>query len=223
MQEKRNGNRPCRFGKLKTRCNNLRGNAFTREGPVRISGGVARGIPLKVPKGDAVRPATDGLRQSVFSSLGARVVGARTLDLCAGSGAYGLEALSRGSAGGVAVEKSAKAVACLRENIAAVSKSTGVGAECVRVAACDLAQWTPPEGFVADLVFVDPPYDQIEALAPAIFACATRATQGAADPLVIFEMPGEQSVSSPEWLEIKRIGRGARQPSAVVFGRRERK
>ncbi|WP_404424336.1 RsmD family RNA methyltransferase [Nibricoccus sp. IMCC34717] len=221
MQKKRNGNRCRRFGKIKTRCNNLRGSVFTREARVRISGGVARGIPLKVPKGDAVRPATDGLRQSVFSSLGGRVVGARTLDLCAGSGAYGLEALSRGAAGGVAVEKSAKAVACLRENIAAVAKSAGLAGDVVRVAACDLAQWTPPEGFVADLVFVDPPYERIQALAPAIFACATRATQGAAEPLVIFEMPGEQSVSHPEWLEIKRIGRGGgRQPSAVVFGRK---
>src|SRR5258705_11275862 len=67
---------------------------------MRISGGVARGIPLVVPKGDAVRPATDGMRQAVFSSLGGRVVDACFLDLFAGSGAYGLEALSRGAAGG---------------------------------------------------------------------------------------------------------------------------
>ena len=56
---------------------------------MRISGGAARGIPLAVPKGEAVRPATDGMRQAVFSSLGARVVGARFWDLFAGSGAYG--------------------------------------------------------------------------------------------------------------------------------------
>ena len=86
---------------------------------MRISGGGARGIPLAVPKGDAVRPATDGMRQSVFSSLGARVVGARFLDLFAGSGGYGLEALSRGAAGGVFVEQNAKAAACVRQNIAA--------------------------------------------------------------------------------------------------------
>src|SRR5882672_12911244 len=92
-------------------------------GAMRISGGVARGIPLAVPKGDAVRPATDGMRQAAFSSLGARVVGARFLDLFAGSGAYGLEALSRGAAGGVFVEQNAKAAACVRQNIAAVCKS----------------------------------------------------------------------------------------------------
>ncbi len=56
---------------------------------MRISGGLARGIELSVPRGDAVRPATDGMRQAVFSSLGARVAGARFVDLFAGSGAYG--------------------------------------------------------------------------------------------------------------------------------------
>src|SRR4051812_8858684 len=60
-------------------------NYCVREGVMRISGGGARGIPLLVPKGDAVRPATDGLRQALFSSLAERVVGARFLDLFAGS------------------------------------------------------------------------------------------------------------------------------------------
>ena len=72
---------------------------------MRITGGLARSIPLILPKGDAVRPATDALRQAVFSSLAARVAGARFLDLFAGSGAYGLEALSRGASSGVFVEK----------------------------------------------------------------------------------------------------------------------
>ena len=92
---------------------------------MRISGGVARGIPLVVPKGDAVRPATDGMRQAVFSSLGARVPGAHFLDLFAGSGSYGLEALSRGAAGGIFVEKNVKAAACVRQNIAVVCKCIG--------------------------------------------------------------------------------------------------
>jgi hypothetical protein len=68
---------------------------------MRISGGAARGAVLAVPKGDAVRPATDGMRQAVFSALGARLAGARFADLFAGSGGYGLEAWSRGAAGGV--------------------------------------------------------------------------------------------------------------------------
>src|SRR6186713_1475308 len=90
---------------------------------MRISGGGARGITLAVPKGDAVRPATDGMRQSVFSSLGARVTGARFLDLFAGSGGYGLEALSRGAAGGVFVEQNARTAGFIRDNLTAVCKS----------------------------------------------------------------------------------------------------
>src|SRR5580658_3909094 len=89
-------------------------NSQRGKGPVRISGGLARGIELAVPRGGAVRPATDGMRQAVFSSLGSRVEGARFVDLFAGSGAYGLEALSRGASGGTFVERSARASSCLR-------------------------------------------------------------------------------------------------------------
>ena len=92
---------------------------------MRITGGQARGIPLTLPKGDAVRPATDALRQAVFSSLAARVPGVRFLDLFAGSGAYGLEALSRGDSGAVFVEKDARTAGFIRGNIAAVCKSLG--------------------------------------------------------------------------------------------------
>jgi len=126
---------------------------------MRISGGQARGIPLVVPKGDAVRPATDGMRQAAFSSLGAFVVGARFLDLFAGSGAYGLEALSRGAAGGVFVEKNAKAAACLRQNLAAVCKSLGREESGVEVFLAD-ALTGPVGDAVPDVVFIDPPYGE---------------------------------------------------------------
>src|SRR6185312_16226040 len=59
---------------------------------MRITGGFARGVPLVVPKGEAVRPATDAMRQAVFSSIASWISGAKFLDLFAGSGAYGLEA-----------------------------------------------------------------------------------------------------------------------------------
>jgi len=75
-----------------------------------------------------VRPATDALRQALFSSIGARVEGARFLDLFAGSGAYGLEALSRGAMGGLFVERDRRAVTCLEKNLAAVCKSLGQSA-----------------------------------------------------------------------------------------------
>ncbi len=90
---------------------------------MRITGGRARGIPLHAPRGRETRPATDQLREAVFSSLGPRVEGARVADLFAGTGSYGLEALSRGATSGCFVENNRQALVCLRANLAAVLRS----------------------------------------------------------------------------------------------------
>ncbi|MDR2676021.1 MAG: RsmD family RNA methyltransferase [Opitutaceae bacterium] len=216
---------------------------------MRITGGIARGIPLVVPKGDAVRPATDGMRQAVFSSLAARVPGAWFLDLCAGSGAYGLEAVSRGAAGGVFVEKNAKAAACLRRNIEAVCKSAaGAGganpksqnpnpktlpgkagslaipdpnpaAARFTIAQTDALTWTPAPGAPPPgLVFIDPPYEIIPEFAPRIFAMLAVHLAPHPDPVIIFEMPGELTLAAPPgWECVKRLGKGARQPTAAFY------
>lgn len=185
---------------------------------MRISGGGARGVVLSVPKGDAVRPATDGMRQSVFSSLAACVPGARFLDLFAGSGSYGLEALSRGAAGGVFVEKNAKAAGCLKENLAAVCRSLGGGARDVRVLQGDVLEWPLGAiGFVPDLVFVDPPYDVIPEVGPKLFERLEREYRGKGDPLVVFEMPGEMKLEPAGWTCLKRLGGGVRQPTVAFF------
>jgi 16S rRNA (guanine966-N2)-methyltransferase len=185
---------------------------------MRISGGRARGIPLVAPKGDAVRPATDGMRQAVFSSIAARLEGGRFWDLFAGSGAYGLEALSRGASGGVFVEKNAKAVACLRRNIASVCKSLGCDEGVVRVEQGDALKVRVAAGVGApDLVFVDPPYEIIESVAPALFAGLTEALAEKADPVIVFEMPGELNLDPENWTAVHRLGKGARQPTVVFF------
>ncbi|MBS0661973.1 MAG: RsmD family RNA methyltransferase [Verrucomicrobia bacterium] len=182
---------------------------------MRISGGGARGIQLVVPKGDAVRPATDGMRQAAFSSLGGFVTGAHFLDLFAGSGAYGLEALSRGAAGGVFVEQNAKAVACLRRNVAVVCKSLGRDESDVAVFQGD-AMAVPTNG-VPDLVFVDPPYEVILEVAPKLFARLAEVLAPKPDALVVFEMPGEIEIAPPGWDQLKRLGKGARQPTVNFF------
>lgn len=184
---------------------------------MRISGGQARGITLLVPKGDAVRPATDGMRQAVFSSLATRLAGARFLDLFAGSGAYGLEAFSRGAAGGVFVEKNARTTACLRQNIAAVERSMKVPGGELRVTNADAltAPWT--EAAPPDLVFVDPPYEIIAAVAPRLFARLTELLEAHADPVIVFEMPGGRNLAAPGWTEVKRLGKGAHQPTVAFF------
>ena len=184
---------------------------------MRISGGGARGITLAVPRGDTVRPATDGMRQSVFSSLGERVVGARFLDLFAGSGAYGLEAVSRGAAGGVFVEKSAKAVACLRANITAVCKSLGRNAAELSVLQMDAAQAPVGGAGTPDLIFIDPPYDIIASIASNLFSRIAAFPKDGSDRLVVFEMPGEIELAPEGWTCVKRLGKGARQPTVAFF------
>src|SRR6266513_6359050 len=86
---------------------------------MRIIGGTAGGRLLKVPKGFDVRPTPDLVRQAVFHSLGARVEGARVLELFAGTGALSLECLSRGAVRAVCVEKSDRHAGFIRENLAA--------------------------------------------------------------------------------------------------------
>ena len=182
---------------------------------MRITGGQARGIPLNLPKGDAVRPATDALRQSVFSSIAAYVPGARFLDLFAGSGAYGLEAFSRGAEAGIFVEKDAHTAAFIKQNIASVCKSLGKPQSLLRVVTADATSTMP--GDPPDLVFVDPPYEIIPEVAPKIFAKLAPLLTGKPDALLIFEMPGELDLASPGWIAVKRLGKGGRQPTAVIF------
>ncbi len=87
---------------------------------MRIIGGTAAGLLIKVPKGQDVRPTADLVRQAVFNSLGARVVGARVLELFSGSGALGLECLSRGAEAVLSVEKISRHAAMIRQNLASV-------------------------------------------------------------------------------------------------------
>jgi 16S rRNA (guanine966-N2)-methyltransferase len=190
---------------------------------MRISGGIARGIPLVAPKGDAVRPATDGMRQAVFSSLGVRVPGARFLDLFAGSGAYGLEALSRGAVGGVFVEKNAKAAACVRQNITAVCKSIGradgEGLTLLQADALTVSLGDEAGGAVPDLVFIDPPYEIIPMVALGLFVRLTELLAEKPEALVVFETPGEIELAPPGWTLRKRLGKGKGQPTVSFFSR----
>ncbi|HEX3729470.1 MAG TPA: RsmD family RNA methyltransferase [Opitutaceae bacterium] len=187
---------------------------------MRISGGQARGIPLLVPGGDSVRPATDGLRQAVFSSLAARIPGTRFLDLFAGSGAYGLEALSRGAVGGVFVETSHRATACLRKNLAAVCKSLGRDETDLNILEIDATGVPPGGAALPDLVFIDPPYDMAGRIASALFARLDESLAGNPEALVVFEVPGEVELAPPGWTCLRRLGKqGTRQPNAAIFRR----
>lgn len=184
---------------------------------MRISGGIARGITLSVPKTRDVRPATDRLRQAVFSSLAAYLPGVHFLDLFAGSGAYGLEALSRGAKGGVFVEKDSKTIPHLEENIKAVCKSMGSDPDLLTVIEGDATEVPLGNHTVPDLIFIDPPYDMIIGAADPMFSKISLALKDKKDAIVVFEMPGSYELNPPGWEEIKRLGQGVRQPTAVFF------
>ncbi len=126
---------------------------------MRITGGKAGGRILKAPKGLDVRPTPDLVKQAVFNSLGERVVGARVLELFAGTGALSFECLSRGATSIVCVEKSQRHAAVLRQNY----EGAGFPAEALQVRVQDvfpvLAQLAAAnEQF--DLVLADPPYGE---------------------------------------------------------------
>jgi 16S rRNA (guanine966-N2)-methyltransferase len=126
---------------------------------MRITGGKAARRILQVPKGLAVRPTPDLVKQAVFNSLGGRVAGARVLELFAGTGALSLECLSRGAASAVCVEKSERHAAVLRRNL----QVTGFDPALLQVRVQDVF---PALGQLAaagaefDLILADPPYGQ---------------------------------------------------------------
>lgn len=123
---------------------------------MRIVGGDARGRTLRAVAGSATRPTADRVRQSVFDWLGQRCDGLAVLDLYAGTGAFSLEALSRGAARAVLIEWDRDACETIKSNIAAL----GYGDTC-SLACEDIARALPRLAAVKerfDLVFSDPPY-----------------------------------------------------------------
>jgi 16S rRNA (guanine966-N2)-methyltransferase len=184
---------------------------------MRITGGQARGIPLATGKNSSVRPATDRMREAVFSSLAGLVEGARFYDLFAGSGGYGLEAWSRGAAGGVLVEKNRSLIRVIESNVRVVGKSLNRSPDLIQVAASDVMVWRPHGEDRADLIFVDPPYALIPSMAPGLFSQFE--SWLAPSGVVIFEMPGEVTVEPDRWVCFKRIGKGRHQPSCCFFRR----
>lgn len=129
---------------------------------MRVIAGTARGRILVAPRGAHTRPITDRVKETLFGILADRVIDARVLDLYAGSGAIGIEALSRGAASGDFVEHDRRAVAAIRENL----ERAGV-AERASVHAMDVTRYLErSDGDRFELAFLDPPYEERAILAP---------------------------------------------------------
>jgi len=124
---------------------------------LRVSGGEARGRRLKAPKN--IRPTQGMVKQAIFNMVGARIEGARVLDLFAGSGALGIEALLLGAASVTFVDQQQRGLAILRQNLDALGFK-----ERARLIRGDVVRWleaSPDAVRAADLIFLDPPYEDV--------------------------------------------------------------
>lgn len=136
----------------------------------RVIAGSASGIRLRAP-GPGTRPIADRVKQTLFAILEPELDGARVLDLFAGSGAGGIEALSRGAASATFVEKDQGAVAVIDANL----RTTGLAGPNATVIRWDVVRWLAEAGTTAtgdafDLVLVDPPYAETELMARVLDA-----------------------------------------------------
>ena len=166
---------------------------------MRIVGGRLRGRVLAAPKSQAIRPTADRLREALFNILvhayGDPVGGARVIDLFAGTGALGLEALSRGAAFALFVDDGAEARALLRENVAALG--LGGVSRIFRRNAAKLGAAHPLAPF--SLAFLDPPYGR--SLAEAALASARAGGWFIPGALAVVEEAASAAFAPPEGFE----------------------
>lgn len=167
---------------------------------MRIIAGRFRGKQLKSPTDDAIRPTTDRVRESLFSILASRLGpnldGTRVLDLFAGTGALGLEAVSRGASHVVFVDTEVQARGLIRDHI----EMLGLGgqAKLLRRDATDLG---PVESFGEfDLIFLDPPYGK--GLGEQALQCALDGGWVAEGALIVLEEASDAVVNVPDGLKI---------------------
>jgi 16S rRNA (guanine966-N2)-methyltransferase len=172
---------------------------------MRIVGGRLRGRTLAAPRSQAIRPSTDRLRESLFNILahayGDPVTGARVLDLFAGTGALGFEALSRGARFALLIDDAAQARALIRDNVTALG--LGGATRIFRRDATRLGDAGPVDPFA--LVFLDPPYRQ--GLAERALISARDGGWLTSDALIVVEEAADAGFVPPDGLaETERRG-----------------
>jgi len=161
---------------------------------MRIIAGTAKGLKLKAPRGDAVRPTADKVKEALFSILGPKVIGAVAADLFAGSGALGIEALSRGADLCIFVDISKKHLAITGDNL----KRAGLNARSrlLGMSAVDALKLISGGHLQLDLIFIDPPYHSN--LVPKTLQIIRELRLLKDDGLIVVEHP----VQSAAWTEI---------------------
>jgi 16S rRNA (guanine966-N2)-methyltransferase len=173
----------------------------------RVIAGSARGVELKSPKSGRTRPTTSRLRESLFSMLEAADASfEEVLDLYAGSGALGIEALSRGAEAATFVESDPRAAAVIKENLRLVRlESRG------RVVVGKVGRWRPPEDVRYTLVVADPPYDDA-----ALWHAVEHAVDGALAEDAVIVVEHDARREAPPVLAGRPLWRDRRQGSGAV-------
>jgi 16S rRNA (guanine966-N2)-methyltransferase len=162
---------------------------------LRVSGGQARGRKLKAPRN--IRPTQGIVRQAMFNIVAPLIEDARVLDLFAGSGAIGIEALSRGAAHVTFVDREPRGLAILRQNLDALGLK-----QRANVVRADVARWleaSPVELQQADLAFLDPPYED-----PVLDRALQAIDRTASNAVVVAEYSRRQALPSLSRLRVER-------------------
>jgi len=170
---------------------------------VRVIAGIAKGRTLDAPRGGATRPATDRIRETLFAILEPILGETRVLDLFAGAGTLGIEALSRGAARATFVERSAEALKALRKNIT----TTGFD-DRAEVVAANVLGFLEHIAGPFDVVFCDPPFADVSIL-EATLAHPRFAAALAPDAYVVARVLRKHQPRLPEGaraLRVKEIG-----------------
>ncbi len=172
---------------------------------MRVVAGLWRGRRLLPPSGDGIRPTADRVKEALFSILGRRVEGALFLDLCCGTGALGIEALSRGAARAVFVDESRDALALARANLEHCGPEPAKWSLERADAVAWLDRWRPAPG-QAWLAVADPPY-RAGLATPIMGKLAALGEGGGCRALVVEQGSGQASAAAqaPGW-QLRRYG-----------------
>jgi len=167
---------------------------------MRVIAGEAKGRTLVVPRGGATRSATDRIRETLFAIVEAELEGARVLDLFAGAGTLGIEALSRGAAHATFVERGAEAIKALRRNLA----TTSFDARSEVVAANVIAYLDSGPRGPFDVVFCDPPFADV-GIAEATLGHDALRSAVAPGGLIVMRAHGKHVPAVPASVHIARV------------------
>ncbi len=185
---------------------------------MRIIGGEVGGRTIRAPRGAATRPTSDRVREAIFNILGPPPEGARVLDLYAGAGGLGLEALSRGAATAVFVDRAADATKCVEENAAKLGYQTRVRVLRSEATAALARLAAQAQRFA--WIFVDPPYASDEAV-KVLGALGGEAAAVVDDEGVVIVEHGKRHAPSDAHGTLARHDRRRYGDTEVSFYRRE--